>query len=114
MLRLRDSSGRVVATRDLGAVDAGKQTITLPADLPAGNYTYTLEVKGADGASVDVTTYSIGTVAGVLFRDGEIILEIDGMEVSMDEVVEIGPAQQSPRSMAASKGFLPLEGELKS
>ncbi len=113
-LNLRDSTGRVVATRDLGVVDGGKQTLTLPDDLPAGNYTYSLEVKDAAGESVEVTTYSRGTVAGILFRDGEIILEIDGMEISMDDVVEIGPANNPPQSLAAAKGFLPLESELKS
>ncbi len=113
-LNLRDSTGRVVATRDLGVVDGGDQTLTLPADLPAGNYTYSLEVKDAAGASVAVTTYSRGAVAGILFRDGEIILQIDGMEISMDDVVEIGPVNNPTQSLAAAKGFLPLESELKS
>jgi flagellar basal-body rod modification protein FlgD len=110
VLHLRDASGREVETRDLGVLDEGKQTIALPADLPAGTYTYSLEVTGGDGSAVDVTTYSVGTVAGVLFRDGQIILEVDGMEISLDDVVEITPAGGTGQTLTASKGFPALEG----
>lgn len=110
VLHLRDASGREVETRDLGVLDEGKQTVTLPADLPAGTYTYSLEVTGADGSAVDVTTYTVGTVGGVLFRDGQIILEIDGMELSLDDVVEITPAGGTGQTLATAKRLSTLEG----
>lgn len=113
-LELRDASGRVVARRDLGAIDGGKQTIPLPSDLPSGTYTYSLEVKSAEGTPVDVATYSMGTVDGVLFRNGQIILQIDGMELSLDDVVEIGPSNDSTNPLASVKGLLAKEGEQKS
>jgi flagellar basal-body rod modification protein FlgD len=113
-LELRDSTGRVVARRDLGVIEGGKQTLALPGDLPSGTYTYSLEVKTAEGAAVDVATYSVGTVDGVLFRDGQIILEIDGMELSLDDVVEIGPSKDPSQPLASLKGLLAQEVEMKS
>jgi flagellar basal-body rod modification protein FlgD len=113
-LQLKDSSGRVVAQRDLGTVEGGKQTLSLPSDLPSGTYTYSLEVKSAEGTAVNVATYSMGTVDGVLFRDGQIILEIDGMEISLDDVVEIGPSGEASNPLTSAKRLLTKEGERKS
>jgi flagellar basal-body rod modification protein FlgD len=89
-LRLLDASGREVAVRDLGRLEAGRQTLALPADLPPGNYTYELTVKGAQDKSVPVITYTTGTVDGVYFKDGTILLRIGKLEIPVDSVVEIG------------------------
>ncbi len=92
-LTLKDASGATVATRDLGTVPAGVQTLTLPADLPPGDYRYAVEVKGAGDVTVPVTTYTTGTVDGVLFENGGILLRLGTLEVPLDTVssVEAGP-----------------------
>jgi flagellar basal-body rod modification protein FlgD len=97
-LRLLDSSGKEVATRELGVLPAGRQTLTLPADLPAGTYNYEVTVTGPRDARVAVTTFTRGTVDGVSFKNGQIVLRIDGMEVALDDLAEIEPesAQASP------------------
>ena len=100
-LRLFDSSGVEVASRDLGSVSAGRRTLTLPSDLPEGTYTYELVVTGADGNPVSVTTYTSGTVEGVSFRDGQILLRIGSAEVPLDSVAEIEPAD--PASTTAEE-----------
>jgi flagellar basal-body rod modification protein FlgD len=89
-LVLKDDAGKEVARRDLGAVASGRQTLTLPADLPAGTYHYAIEVKGKDGASVPTTTYVTGTVDGVRFQQGTLYLSVDGLMVGLDGLVEIG------------------------
>lgn len=94
-LRLLDTSGTAVAVRDLGAVAAGRQTLTLPADLPPGSYRYELTVTAADGSAVPVTPYTAGPVTGVFFRDGQIVLRLGGLEVSLDTLAEIEPAPSS-------------------
>lgn len=90
-LRLLDSSGKEVTTRQLGAIPAGRQTLTLPADLPAGSYHYELTVTGPKDTTVAVATFTRGIVDGVSFKNGQIVLRIGGMEVALDDLAEIEP-----------------------
>ena len=92
VLKLLDSDGHEVASRELGHVDAGRQTLDLPDDLPPGTYTYKLEVSDGDGESVSVKTFTAGVVSRVLFEPGGIVLQIGDMKVSLDSLVEIAPA----------------------
>jgi flagellar basal-body rod modification protein FlgD len=94
-LRLIDENGVKVAERDLGSVAAGRQTLTIPEDLPAGKYRYELTVKNPEGGAVSVTPYVSGIVEGLSFRDGQIWLRIAGMEILLDSVSEITPASSS-------------------
>jgi flagellar basal-body rod modification protein FlgD len=91
-LRLLDSSGNEVATRDLGAIAGGAQTLALPADLPAGAFHYEIKVTDASGAAVSVVTYTTGTVDAVAFKDSQIVLQLGAIEVPLDTLTEIEPA----------------------
>lgn len=88
-LKLFDDSGHEVATRELGSLAPGRQSLTLPQDLPPGRYRYTIEIKDADDAAVPVTTYTTGNVDGVYFKNGEIVLRIGGSEIPLDDLAEI-------------------------
>jgi flagellar basal-body rod modification protein FlgD len=92
-LTFSDASGKVIATRDLGTLNPGaSQTIRLPADLPPGVWHYSLDVAGAKGVKAPVTTYSSGLVSAVEFRSGEIMLQANGLEIALSNLVRIQPA----------------------
>src|SRR5262249_29254344 len=53
-LRLLDANGREVASRDVGPLRPGMQTVALPSGVPDGAYRYVLDVKTAEGDAVPV------------------------------------------------------------
>jgi flagellar basal-body rod modification protein FlgD len=89
-LVLKDSNGREVAKRPLGHVGAGSQTLELPADLPPGQYHYSVTCKGGNGGSVNVRTFTTGRVDGVHFSNGAITLRMGSMEIQLSDLSEIG------------------------
>lgn len=92
VVRVYDEKGREVGSRELGEVAAGRQTVELgdAADrLPAGNYTYRVEVTDAAGATVPVQTYTVGTIDGVRYgQEGPVLLS-DGIEIPLQYVVAV-------------------------
>lgn len=91
-LHLIDANGRDVATRDLGQIESGRRTITIPGDLPPGTYRCRIEITGADGQPVTADTYAAGTVDRVLFDADGIHLSVGGLVVDLASLVEIAPA----------------------
>jgi flagellar basal-body rod modification protein FlgD len=90
-LRLLDEKGAEVASRELGNVGAGLQTLELPADLPAGRWRYEITVTDAKDAKVRVMHYTIGRVSGIAFEDGQILLHLGGIKIPLDLLTEIEP-----------------------
>ena len=94
-LTLKDSTGTVVATRDLGMIAGGHQTVTLPTDLPPGDYSYNVSIKDSKDAAVSVATYTTGVVSAVEFNAGSILLRLGGLKVALGSVTEVDPAPGS-------------------
>jgi flagellar basal-body rod modification protein FlgD len=90
VLKVFDASGKEVGSRTFDSLDAGRQTLDLPDDLPEGTCTYSLEVTDPDGGAVSVHTYVSGTVDRVLFENGKIVLKVGGMDVDLEALAEIG------------------------
>ena len=86
-LKSPDGSLRKV---ELGHLVAGVQAIELPADIPPGSYTYSVQVTGANNSDVAVRTFTVGRVDGVHFANGRITLRIGAIEVELGELSEIG------------------------
>jgi flagellar basal-body rod modification protein FlgD len=107
-VRLLDEQGREVASRDLGTVGSGRQTLALPADLPPGTYTYEVTVTGPSGAEVAVTTYVTGVVDAVFFRDDGIVLRVGGVEVPLAGLAEIQPGPAGTTGAAGLGALRPF------
>lgn len=90
-LKILDAAGREVASKELGVLLPGEQTVTPPSGLPDGNYTYEVDVTGADGKAATVTTYTTGVVDAVLFVNGTVTLRMGKTEVPIDKLYEIAP-----------------------
>lgn len=92
-LSLTDANGTVVARRDLGLVRAGDQQFALgdmTAGLPAGTYTWTLDVRTAQGATVPVTPFITGRVSGVEYGPGGAMLVAGRLRIPIGTVVSLG------------------------
>lgn len=87
-LTIKDSTGQIMATRELGRIGPGSQNLALPNDLPPGNWTYEVKVRSGD-RDVPVTSYTSGTVTAVEFKNGRIMLKLGKLEVSLDDLLQI-------------------------
>jgi flagellar basal-body rod modification protein FlgD len=91
-LSIYDASGNKVGSRDLGAVSAGRQTFDLGSatdGLGDGTYTYSVDVKDAQGNAVTTQTYVSGKVTGVSAGANGLSLDIGDIEVSYGSVVQV-------------------------
>lgn len=91
-LNIYDANGKVVGSRELGAMNGGRQTFDLGSavdGLAAGTYTYGVDVKDAEGNAVAVQTYESGRVSGISSGTDGLVLNIGDLEVSFGNVVRV-------------------------
>lgn len=90
-VRILGPGGKVLDSHDFGALSAGTQKLSWqPQGVAAGNYTYDVVAQGQDGATVPVTSLATGTVKGITFKNGQIMLDVGGTMVPFDALVNIG------------------------
>jgi flagellar basal-body rod modification protein FlgD len=93
-LRITNQYGYEMATLSLGTLGAGRHTLDVSgAGLPQGLYKYELKVTDANDTPVSVTSYMGGTVTGIQFVDGSLMLQVGGMLVPMSYLVEVAPGE---------------------
>jgi len=92
-IRLYDESGNEVASRTLGPLASGRQTLDLSdltEDLPDGVYRIKVEILDASGASVPVAMYTNARVSGVRYGlEGPVLMAGGGLVIPLGNVVEI-------------------------
>lgn len=91
-LTILDETGNVVGSRDLGSVQAGRQTVDLGSaakGLAAGTYRYEISVQDAERGAVKVDPYTTGRVDGVRNGPGGPVFILGDREVPLISVVEI-------------------------
>ncbi|MDZ7296079.1 MAG: flagellar hook assembly protein FlgD [candidate division KSB1 bacterium] len=88
-----NEAGLVVRTLLVGLQGAGETHCTWDGRNSAGQRlssgTYSFRVKAVDesGAAVTATPYTVGTVTGVRFKNGNALLLLGGLEVSPSDLV---------------------------
>jgi flagellar basal-body rod modification protein FlgD len=91
-LKILDGDGHVVSEKDLGKLSAGDHTSDIgdmTGDLPAGNYTYQVDVEDVDGNTVPTQTYVIGRVDGVRYGSSGATLTAGGLSIPFGSILPI-------------------------
>jgi flagellar basal-body rod modification protein FlgD len=101
VVSIKDASGNVVRTMQMGAQHAGKLDIPWDGcddaglELPPGNYTFSVSATGTDGAVMDDIVVGVrGHVDGVSFANGAPELIIGSLKIPLGDVVEIAEASE--------------------
>lgn len=87
-LKLLDENGRTVATRTLGSVDGGRQTVAID-DVPPGRHRYVVEVRDADGGEVGTITYTRARVNGIEYTSEGPVLICGELRLPLGAVVKV-------------------------
>lgn len=95
-VKIKDASGRTVRTAVLGPMEAGVQTVSFDGlddnlnPLAAGEYTFEVWARDAEGASVKGVTRDRAMVTGVTFEHGyPELLVADGRTVLLGQVLQV-------------------------
>jgi flagellar basal-body rod modification protein FlgD len=91
-LHIYNSTGTEVGTKDLGALNAGKQAIDVSgasSGLPDGAYTYSVDAKDAAGTAVSVQTFESGKVDGISTSSNGIVVTAGGLAIPYANIVQI-------------------------
>jgi flagellar basal-body rod modification protein FlgD len=95
VIQILNSQGGLVRQIDAGVRDTSRQTIgwngqnQAGAALPDGLYTFRVIAVDAQGQSVPVTTYRIGTVDGISLENGAVTLQVNGDKVAFNDILSI-------------------------
>ena len=94
-LSIKDASGKVVQTQNLGAKEAGSFYFAWDgkdangAAMPDGNYTFSVEAMAGD-KKVAATAMKIGTVSAVARSNGGFVLDLGALgDVAFKDVQQI-------------------------
>ena len=100
---IRDQSGRVVRSIDLGARNAGTSRIQWDGRSdsgqvqPAGTYVVEIEANTEDDSPVTASQQTTGTIIGVSFDKGYPVLHLDnGSDVPVSDLIRVDSTPATP------------------
>ncbi len=91
-LTLYDANGVIVGSRDVGPVSAGRQDIDVgdaALGLDPGDYRYELVVRGAQGESLEVETFTRVGIDGLRYGPQGPVLIAGDLEIPLADIIEI-------------------------
>ncbi len=95
-VKIYDEAGNVVRTIEASGLAAGKQSLEWDGlgndgqELPGGNYRFSVEAENVKGEQVQAQTLTKGIVSSVRYVDGRAVLIVNGKEINLSDVLEIG------------------------
>ena len=95
-VKIYDEAGNLVRTIQNSGMGAGRQSLEWDGlddqgqPLPGGNYTFKVEATTAKGETVQVQTLTKGIVSSIRYVDGKAVLIVNGKEINLADVLEIG------------------------
>ena len=97
-LSITDAAGKIVDSRTvaLTGTSGSYSWDGMLADgtkAAAGAYTLSVEAQDAAGATVPVTIHSVGTVGGVNTKNGLISLGVNGVPMSIDQLISLNAVE---------------------
>jgi flagellar basal-body rod modification protein FlgD len=98
VVTIYDATGNFVRDYDQSALAAGKQSLTWDGRDRNGNtvadgaYTFEVQAVDAQGAKLNVATFSKGTVTGVTFEDGITYLITGRNKTAIGDVTQVTQA----------------------
>ena len=101
-LTVMDSSGKVVYTEDLGAINAGRGSIewdgsTISGTAEEGDYTFSITARGEGAEGVEIQTLVTGEIDGMDFSSGSPIPSIQGVEITLGDIINVRiPGEEEP------------------
>jgi flagellar basal-body rod modification protein FlgD len=91
-LNIVDANGKVVGSRDLGALSGGRQTFDLGdavSGVSSGNYSYSIDAKDAEGNAIAVSTYMNGRVDGISSGANGLVLNLGNLQIPYANVISV-------------------------
>jgi flagellar basal-body rod modification protein FlgD len=94
-IKIFDANGNMVRFIDGGVKDTSKQRFTWDgknqqgAQLPAGNYTFSVSAIDNKNQPIQVTTSKVGTVTGISFENGITYLNMGTDRITISDIIAI-------------------------
>ncbi|MBI4666622.1 MAG: flagellar hook assembly protein FlgD [Nitrospinae bacterium] len=113
-INIEDENGNIVRTITEENLSSGPHATAWDGKDEYGNqladglYSYSVEAKGTEGQTLEVTTYAKGVVTGVSFEDGVAYAHIGDLSFMMSEITEVQDA--STGSTAADSSTTTSQG----
>ena len=94
-IQIFDAMGNMVGVIDGGVKDTSKQTFTWDgrnpqgAQLPAGDYTFSVSAVDENNQAIQVTTSRVATVDGISFENGTAYIKMGSSKVAINDIIAI-------------------------
>jgi flagellar basal-body rod modification protein FlgD len=97
---IRDENGAPVRTIEVNEYSTGVREFEWDGKddqgqtVPPGTYEFSVAAEDADGNNVPAQTYIVGEIQRVRYQNGDAVLILGDIEVSLNDVIEISAQQE--------------------